>query len=97
MTDQQQADDINGKGTMKGRTKITINRETLKQLLEEHLAETLIGRVELQEYTVHRNGSIELVVVPRNVAPALPLEPEGERKFDHAEYLGEVPTGISQE
>lgn len=72
---------------MKGRTKITINRETLKALLEGHIKENLVGDFTLHEFTVHRNSSVELVVSPtvaeKEREPELPL--------------GEERTGISQE
>jgi hypothetical protein len=62
---------------MKGTTKITINRETLRELLEDYLGANLLRPAKLKEFTIHRTGSIELSVVPVEPA-ALPLEQTGQ-------------------
>jgi len=61
--------------TMKGKTRITINRETLKALLEEHISRSMLGDYHLLEWTVHRNSSVELVITPKSEA-VLPLDAE---------------------
>lgn len=57
---------------MRGKTRITLNRETLKDLLERHIESVMVGGFDVSEFTVHRNGSIDVVITP---ARALPLEP----------------------
>lgn len=54
---------------LKGKTRITINRDTLKDLLEVHIAGTLVDRHDLNEFTIHRNGSIEMVITPVRTLP----------------------------
>jgi len=65
---------------MKG--KITIDRATLRAVLERHLAESLVAPHRLVEFTVHKNGAIEMSVTT-TPAPALPLAAEGTREPDH--------------
>jgi hypothetical protein len=60
---------------MKGKTRITINRETLKDMIEQHIDRTMLGSYELNEWTVHRNGSIEIAITAKTEA-TLPLEQE---------------------
>lgn len=50
--------------TMLSRTRITIDRKQLRALLEDHLREQLAGPHVLHEFTISRNGSIEMVVDP---------------------------------
>lgn len=58
---------------MKGKVRVTINRDTLKELLQAHVSETMLSDFELKEFTVHRNSSVELVIEQRQQEPALPL------------------------
>jgi hypothetical protein len=62
---------------MKGTTKIVINRETLKAILENYIGEIVAVPSKLKEFTIHRTGSIELSLVPVEPA-ALPLEQTGQ-------------------
>ena len=58
---------------MKGNVRVTINRETLKELLQAHINTTMLHDFDLKEFTIHRTGSIELVIAQRP-ASTLPLE-----------------------
>lgn len=63
---------------MKGKVRVVINRETLKELLQAHVSATMLHDFELKEFTIHRNGGIELVIEQRAQEQAtLPLgDPE---------------------
>lgn len=63
---------------MKGTTRITIQREQLRELLEEYLGANLLRPGELKEFTIHRNGSIEMTVAAPKPAPLLEQAGEGE-------------------
>lgn len=60
---------------MKGKTRITLNRETLRQLLEEHISPTMLGEHGLVEWSIKRNSSVEAVIQPKKQAPEPALEP----------------------
>lgn len=62
---------------MKGKTRITLNRETLKELLEAHLASTMLFEHEITEWTVHRNGAVDVVIQAKK-QPAPEAEPAPE-------------------
>jgi hypothetical protein len=70
---------------MKGKTRMTINRETLKEMIEEQVRRMFNGAQKLAEFNMARNGSVEIVV--------LPVEPpanEPRLAFDTGAQEGEV-------
>lgn len=48
----------------KGKMTLVIERSTVRELLEAHVAATVVGKHELKEFQIHGNGNITMTLVP---------------------------------
>lgn len=70
---------------MKGKVRVTINRETVRELLQTLVQTTMMHDFELKEFTIHHKGDIELVIeqTPRESALLLVALPAGDPRPAH--------------
>lgn len=67
-----------------GKTKFTIPRTTVEALLGEHVKRTFTGAQQLGEFTIRKDGSVEMELHSTVKEPELPLG-EGEHDEHKAE------------
>lgn len=54
-------------------TKLILNRETMIEIVTQHVKMSFIGEHDVSDYKAHKDGSVEVRITKREPEPELPL------------------------
>jgi hypothetical protein len=54
-------------------TKLVLNRDTMVEIVTQHVKMSMIGEHDVSDYKAHKDGSVEVRITKKEPEPELPL------------------------